>query len=192
MGLAVLTAGLLSGALIFGTLNDIRLFECGFQVSKLSMERIGPNQFAGYVDEPLENSPKIYIKGDENVAIFSLESEASSLCASESLDSNLKVGETLSEPSKGLVKYDSEVKSTSAKSSETQVEQEALGARERTCVSKFKPLKERTKTLNDIRELDSTNNKEQAEPYIDRYQQRREQIRKERLERIRNTPINDK
>lgn len=46
----------------------------------------------------------------------------------------------------------------------------------RTCEKKYVPLKERTKTLDDSKKEDSTENREKAAPYIKRYENRRKRI----------------
>ncbi|MCP4255254.1 MAG: hypothetical protein GY775_17970 [Candidatus Scalindua sp.] len=40
----------------------------------------------------------------------------------------------------------------------------------------YSPLHERTKTLKDVRVDDSTENRENAEPYIKRYEEKRQRI----------------
>jgi hypothetical protein len=51
----------------------------------------------------------------------------------------------------------------------------------RTCERTYVPLKERTRTLFDLRNEDSTENREKAEPYIKRYKNRRRDINNKRV-----------
>jgi hypothetical protein len=46
---------------------------------------------------------------------------------------------------------------------------------------KYKPLKERTKTLADLRTTDTTEYKEMVQPYIEKYRARRKNIHEQRL-----------
>ena len=46
----------------------------------------------------------------------------------------------------------------------------------RKCDKEFVPLKERTKTLSDLKKQDSTENREKAAPYIKRYEDSRKRI----------------
>ena len=48
------------------------------------------------------------------------------------------------------------------------------------CDKKFVPLKERTKTLSDLKKQDSTENREKVAPYIKRYKDRRKRIMNKR------------
>lgn len=50
------------------------------------------------------------------------------------------------------------------------------------CEREYVPLKERTKTLADLKKEDSTENREKAAPYIKRYEDRRRRIMNERVE----------
>jgi len=50
----------------------------------------------------------------------------------------------------------------------------------RKCERDYVPLEERTKTLTDLKKDDSTENREKAEYYINRYEARRKRIMNER------------
>nr|ULD16173.1 hypothetical protein [Cylindrotheca closterium]ULD16250.1 hypothetical protein [Cylindrotheca closterium] len=56
----------------------------------------------------------------------------------------------------------------------------------RKCDKEFVPLKERTKTLSDLKKQDSTENREKAAPYIKRYEDRRKRIMNKRQSVHRN------
>ena len=109
------------------------------------MERIFPEKRIGFLESPIEKTPKIFIPGSATTELYYSSSNDKISCSSE-----YKEGQVTSI--------------------------------QRKCEKKYVPLKERTKTLADLKREDSTENRERAEPYIQRYENRRKRIMRERLE----------
>lgn len=166
--LAILTTTVLSGTIMYNVLNkDIN---CDNLVSKLymdpqtsSMERVVTKKVLGFAESPKERNFRVYIEGSENTELYIPENSLKHECY---LDSETKSSEI---ENKALVKKMDGIPETKINS-----------LVKRTCKKTYKPLKYRTKTLNDLKVEDSTENREKAAPYIKKYEARRQRIFEQR------------
>ena len=157
VGVVSLTGALLTGAIIFNVAQGISEFECKNFVSKLPMERVSQEKTIGFFETLPDKSPKVFINGSEDTELYIPSHNDNRSCSSEYKE--VEVGKsTIS-----LAKTESQT-----------------GIR-RKCESEYVPLKERTKTLADLKKNDSTENREKAAPYIKRYEDRRKRIMNERV-----------
>jgi hypothetical protein len=156
VGIVSLTSGLLTGAIILDIVMETNNFECNSLVSKVTMERVSQEKTIGFLETRPERTPKVFIKGSEDIELYIPNHNDNGSCSSEYKQvevkkSNIGLGKT-----------------------ETQIH--------RTCERKYVPLKERTKTLADLKKEDSTESREKAAPYIKRYEDRRRRITDKRVE----------
>jgi hypothetical protein len=117
------------------------------------MEKVASDKVIGFLETLPDKSPRIFIKGDEEAEIYILDRATNDVCVSEFKPLEIKKSSLRPETQHHII---------------------------RKCEKKYVPLNERTKTLNDVKKNDSTENREKASPYIERYQNRRKQIRGER------------
>jgi hypothetical protein len=150
VGVVSLTSALLTGGIIFNVVQGISSFECSNFVSKVTMERVSQEKIVGFLERRPEKTPRVFIKGIEDTELYIPSSNDNGSCSSEYKQVELKKSNT------NLVK------------TETQIN--------RKCERKYVPLRERTKTLADLKRHDSTENQEKAAPYIKRYEDRRKAI----------------
>nr|QUS63967.1 hypothetical protein [Haslea silbo] len=157
VGVVSLTGALLAGAIAFNVVQGITNFECDNLVSKVIMERSSEGKAIGFLERPPENNPRVFIKGNEDIELYS--PNKNEYCVSES---------------KQKVEKSNQVEKSNLRTeqSQTQIYQK--------CDKEFVPLKERTKTLSDLKKQDSTENREKAAPYIKRYEDRRKRIMNKR------------
>jgi hypothetical protein len=152
IGVVSLTSTLLAGAIIFNVAQGISDFECNNLVSKVTMERVSQEKNIGFLETLPERSPKVFIKGNEDTELYIPSRNDNASCSS---------------------KYDPvEVK----KSDGNPLKNKPQGPIQRTCKTQYVPLEKRTKTLADLKKDDSTENREEAAPYIKRYENRRKLI----------------
>lgn len=151
VGVVSLTGALLAGAIAFSVVQDITNFECNNLVSKVTMERGSEGKAIGFLERPPEKNPRVFIKGNEDIEIYFPSLNNNEDCFSES-------------------------KQKVEKSNVRGVITEPQNQIHRKCEKEFVPLKERTKTLADLKKQDSTENREKAAPYIKRYEDRRKRI----------------
>ena len=151
-----LTSALLAGAIAFNVAQDITNFECNNLVSKVTMERGSEGKAIGFLERPPEKNPRVFIKDNEDIEIYFPSLNKNEYCFSESKQKVEKsnVRGAITEPQNQI---------------------------HRKCEKEFVPLKERTKTLADLRKQDSTENREKAAPYIKRYEDRRKRIMNKRI-----------
>lgn len=149
-GVITLTTGLLAGAMMYNVIQDISKFECDNIMSKLSVERNTENKLIGFIEKPKHKNPRVYIKGNKDIELYSITFNEDEYCVSESKQ---------------------EVKKLDFKNKQAQIQIH------RKCKRKYVPLKHRTKTLSDLRREDSTENRQQALPFINRYEERKNRIR---------------
>lgn len=157
-GFLNLASRIIGSATIMGFAMNFNGFDCNSFVSRLPMERVSEEKTIAFLDTPRENTPKVFIKGSDNTEIYVISSNDNDSCYSDyqsvELD-KLTTPPVTTEP-KTLI--------------------------HRTCEKKYVPLKKRTKTLADLKKEDSTENRKQAAPYIERYKNRRKSIMNERVE----------
>jgi hypothetical protein len=158
VGLVSLTSGLLAGTIIFNVAQGISSFECNNLVSKVTMERVSQEKIIGFLETLSEKTPKVFIKGNEDSEIYIPSQNDNGSCSSEYKQVEVKKSKLK------LVKTESQ----------TQIY--------RKCERNYVPLKERTKTLADLKKQDSTENREKATSYIKRYEDRRKSIINKRVE----------
>ena len=157
MGVVSLTGALLAGAIAFNVAQDITSFECNNLVSKVTMERSAEGKAIGFLERPPENNPRVFIKdNDKDIAIYFPNPNKNEYCFSEH-------------------------KQKVEKSNVRGVITEPQNQIHRKCEKEFVPLKERTKTLADLKKQDSTENREKAAPYVKRYEDRRKRIMNKRI-----------
>ena len=156
VGVVSLTSALLAGAIAFNVAQDITNFECNNLVSKVTMERGSEGKAIGFLERPPEKNPRVFIKDNEDIEIYFPSLNKNEYCFSESKQKVEKsnVRGAITEPQNQI---------------------------HRKCEKEFVPLKERTKTLADLRKQDSTENREKAAPYIKRYEDRRKRIMNKRI-----------
>ena len=156
VGVVSLTSALLAGAIAFNVAQDITNFECNKLVSKVTMERDSEGKAIGFLERPPEKNPRVFIKDNEDIEIYFPSLNKNEYCFSESKQKVEKsnVRGAITEPQNQI---------------------------HRKCEKEFVPLKERTKTLADLRKQDSTENREKAAPYIKRYEDRRKRIMNKRV-----------
>ena len=152
VGVVSLTGALLAGTIAFSVVQDITNFECNNLVSKVTMERDSEGKAIGFLERPAEKNPRVFIKGDEDLEIYFPSLNTNEDCFSESKQ---KVG----------------------KSNIRRVVTDPPNKIHRKCSREYVPLKQRTKTMADLKKQDSTENREKAAPYIERYEKRRNDIR---------------
>jgi hypothetical protein len=152
VGVVSLTSLLLTGAIIFSIIQGINDFDCNDLVSKVSMERVSDGRNIGFLEQSPEKSPKVYIKGNENTELFSPSYNDNGSCSLEFKQIDLR-------------KLDMKRVTTQP---QTRIHRE--------CRKEYTPLKQRTKTLSDLKREDSTENREKAAPYINRYEEYRKRI----------------
>jgi len=145
----------LTGALAVNVARGIGHLECENFVSKVPMERVFQEKTIGFLEAPPEKRPKVFVQGSKNTELYIPNPYANGSCSSV---------------------YD-EVEKSNLKSFKT--EPQTLIYRQ--CEREYVPLKERTKTLADLKKDDSTENREKAAPYIKRYENRRKRIMNERI-----------
>lgn len=153
VGVVSLTGALLAGTIFLNIVQGISNIECDNFVSKVSMERVSEEKNVAFLERPPERNPKVYIKGNEDIPLYSLSSNENESCSSEYKKVEIK---------KSTLKRGIKTKP------QTQIQRE--------CRKKYDRLEKRTKTLDDLKREDSTINREKAEPYIKRYEERRKHI----------------
>lgn len=153
VGVVSLTGALLAGAIAFNAAEGITNFECDNLVSKVIMERSSEEKVVGFLERPSEKNPRVFIKDNEDIKVYVPSPNKNENCVSES-------------------KQKVEKSSLITEQPQTQIY--------RKCEKKFVPLKERTKTLSDLKKEDSTENREKAAPYIKRYEDHRKRIMNKR------------
>jgi len=158
VGVVSLTTTLLTGAIIFNIAQGISSIECNDFVSKVTMERVSEEKTVGFLETLPEKTPKVFIKGNEDTELYIPIHKDNGSCSLEYKQVEVKKSNIR------LVK--SEI--------QTQIH--------RKCERGYVPLKERTKTLADLKKEDSTENREKAAPYIKRYEDRRKRIINKRVE----------
>lgn len=158
VGVVSLTSALLAGVTIFSVVQGISDFECNSLVSKVPMERVSQEKTIGFLETLPKNTPKVFIEGSEDTELYILSHNDNGSCSSEYKQVEVK------------------------KSTILPVKTEPQTQIHRKCERKYVPLKERTKTLADLKKEDSTENREKAAPYIKRYEDRRRRIMNERVE----------
>ena len=154
VGVVSLTSTLLTGAIIFNVAQGISSIECNDFVSKVTMERVSQEKTVGFLETLPEKTPKVFIKGNEDTELYIPIHKDNGSCSSEYKQIEIK------------------------KSSIKLLKAEKI---HRKCEREYLPLKERTKTLADLKKEDSTENREKAAPYIKRYEDRRKRIINERV-----------
>ena len=157
VGVVSLSSVLLGGAVVFNIAQGINNIECNDFVSKLPMEQVSKGKTVSFLERPTENNSKVFIKDNENTELYSPRTDDNKSCYSEYkqvkvTDLSLRVVEP---------------------ESQTQIN--------RKCEKEYVPLKKRTKTLDDLKKQDSTANREEAAPYIKRYEDRRKRIINRRI-----------
>ncbi len=171
VGVVTLTTTIISLGLFVSVARGINHIDCSSIVSQVPMERSLTKKPVGFLDTPQAKSPKIFIKGDEGNQLY-----VPTPIADDSCSSNFKQDPVEMETSTG----------------------EKSPPISRSCEKDYVPLNERTKTLDDVKKHDSTESRDQAQPYIDRYEKRRDnymdryQRRRERImnERVKNVDKN--
>jgi hypothetical protein len=158
LGLVSLTSSVVTGAIIFNVVQGINSFECSNLVSKVPMERVSQEKTIGFLEPLPKKTPKVFIKGSEDTEIYIPSHNDNGSCSSEYKQVEVK------------------------KSNIKQVKPETRTPINRKCEREYVPLKERTKTLADLKKEDSTTNREKAAPYIKRYEDRRRRIINKRVE----------
>jgi hypothetical protein len=158
IGVMSLTSCLLTGLIFFNVAQGITNFECNNFVSKVSMERISQEKTIGFLEPLPEKSPKVFIKGSEDIELYIPSHNDKVSCSLEHKQVKVK------KPIMRLGKT------------------KPLTQIHRKCETKYIPLKERTKTLADLKKEDSTENRETAASYISRYEDRRKRIMDKRVE----------
>ncbi len=158
VGVVSLTSTLVAGAIIFNVAQRISSFECNNFVSKVTIERVSQEKSIGFLEALPKKTPKVFIKGNEDSEIYIPSQNDNGSCSSEYKQVEVKKSKLK------LVKTESQ----------TQIY--------RKCERNYVPLKERTKTLADLKKQDSTENREKATSYIKRYEDRRKSIINKRVE----------
>jgi hypothetical protein len=158
VGVISLSSALITGAIIFSVAQGIGQFDCDNLVSKVTMERVLQEKPIGFADTPPGKTPKVFIKGSEETELYVPNHNDKGSCSSEYKQVKIK------KPNMILLKTEIQ----------TQIH--------RKCEREYVPLKERTKTLADLKREYSGENREKAEPYIKRYEGRRKRIMDERVE----------
>jgi hypothetical protein len=152
LGALSIMSTLIGGALILSVAQGINHLECSDFVSKVTMEQVSQEKNIGFLETLPERSPKVFIKGNEDTELYIPSRNDNASCSS---------------------KYDPvEVK----KSDGNPLKNKPQGPIQRTCKTQYVPLEKRTKTLADLKKDDSTENREEAAPYIKRYENRRKLI----------------
>ena len=118
------------------------------------MERSSGGKAIGFLERPPKKNSRIFIKGNEDIELYFPNPNKNEYCVSES-------------------KQEVEKPNLRAEQPQTQIYRKCgkIG---------YAPLKKRTKTLSDLKKLDSTEYREKAEYYIERYENRRKRIMNER------------
>jgi hypothetical protein len=147
IGVVSLTTTLLAGAILFNVVEGLNSFECDDFVSKISMEKVSDDKYIGYLEKLPQKTPKVFIQGSEKTEFFIPKKQ--DVCSSEYKQVTVKKSNIKTEP-------------------QTEIE--------RKCVAEYIPLKQRTKTLSDLKKEDSTAVREEAAPYIKRYEEKRKRI----------------
>jgi hypothetical protein len=161
VGVVSLTSTLVAGAIIFNVAHGISSFECDNFVSKVTMDRVSQEKSIGFLETLPEKTPKVFIKGSEDTELYIPSHNDNDVCFSEYKQWEIKKSKKLSI---GLLKTETPMQI------------------HRKCETTYVPLKQRTKTLADLKKEDSTENRKKAEPYIKRYEDRRKRIIDKRLE----------
>jgi hypothetical protein len=162
IGLISLTTTLLTGVMIFNIFQGLGHFECNNLVSKVPMERISQERTAAFLDIPPEKTPKVFIKGKEDIDIYIPIYNKDDSCSS---------------------KFTENVKKSNVERAQTKTTTQIQGQILRKCRKSYTPLKHRTKTLADLKKEDSTENREKASISIDRYEKRRIRIQEQRMDK---------
>ena len=157
VGLVSLTSAVLAGAIAVNVVQEITDFECDKLLSKVPVERVSEGKTVGFLERPPENNPKVFIKNNENIELYFPSLNDNGFCSSEY---NQVEGK---------------------KSNLMGVKTEPQTQMNRICEKEYIPLKERTKTLSDLKKHDSTANREKAGAYIKRYEERRKRIMNKRI-----------
>lgn len=157
VGVVSLTGALLGGAMFFNIAQGINHIECNNFVSKLPTEQVSEGKTVSFLERPPEKNSKVFIKENENTELYSLRTNDNKSCSSE---------------------Y-KQVKVTG--SNLRGVDPEPQTQIKRKCEKEYVPLKKRTKRLEDLKKQDSTANREKAAPYIKRYEDRRKDIKTQRI-----------
>jgi len=111
------------------------------------------NTCLGFLEGPPEKNPRMFIKGNEDIELYVLSPNKNEYCVPESTQKVEKSNLISEHPQTHI---------------------------SRKCDKKFIPLKARTQSLSDLRRQDSTENREKAAPYINRYEERRKRIMNKR------------
>jgi len=147
LGVISITTGMITAGIIFNIAQGISGVDCDNLVSKVTMERVSP-----------EKTPKVFIKGSENIEVYIPSKNSDGFCSSEYKQV--------------------EVKKPNIRPLKTETETRVY----RKCEKEYVPLEARTKTLYDVKKEDSTENLEKAAPYIKHYENKRRRITNERVE----------
>jgi hypothetical protein len=132
VGVVSLTSKLLTGAIIFNVVQEMGYLECNNLVSKVTMDQVSQEKAIGFLETLSEKTPKAFIKGSENTWLY-----------------------IPSDNDKGS--YSSKYKQVEVKKSNIgPVKTETQTQIYRKCERKYVPLKERTKTLANLKREDST------------------------------------
>jgi hypothetical protein len=129
---------------------------CDNLLLELPLEIISPKKTIAYLDTPLAQNFKVIVKANEKVELFAKNSLNGQSCESKFL------------AIKGVKKH----QFGPIESKVPQIE--------RSCRGDFVPLNERTKTLSDLLIDDSSMNRNEAAPYIKRYEKKRLRINRDR------------
>lgn len=156
--LVSVTGAVLSLAIMLNIGFQVMDFECGSVVSVMNGQQLPSGKSVGFLDPLPNNSPKVYIQGSKDVEPYVLGSGGS--CSAEYKQTEV------------------------VKTNVRPVTREPQIEVDKKCIQKYLPLNKRTKTYNDIRKEDSTEKREQAEPYIQRYEKRRKKIMEERVPNV--------
>jgi hypothetical protein len=156
LGVISLTGAILSGAIMLSVAHGIIDFECDNFVSKLPVERVSQERSIGFLERLPERTPKVFIKDSEEIELYI--PSLNDVCS--------------------LEYKQSEVEKSNIEAIKTETQKQI----HRTCETTYVPLKERTKTLSDLKKDDSTENREKAAPYIKRYETRRKRILDKRVD----------
>jgi len=154
VGVVSLTSAVLAGAIALNVAQGITNIECNNLVSKVPMEQVSEGKTVGFLERPPEKNSRVFIKENENTELYYPRIDESS----------------------------SEYKQVKVKNSNLRgVEPELQTQINRNYEKEYVPLKERTKRLADLKNHDSTANREEAGPYIKRYEDRRKRIMNQRI-----------
>ena len=154
VGLVALSSALISGAMLFNIAQGINHIECNNFVSKVPTERLSSGKTVSFLERPVENNSRVFIKGNENIELYSPYTNENKSCylkdeLIEVTDSNLDKTKT---------------------NTRTKINRKY----EKKCV----PLKERTKTIADLAKTPTQNT---AEYEIKNFEEGRKRIPNQKI-----------